>query len=118
MTAPKRRFALTFPWHVIVAPALPVLALIAPNVSELSPRGALWPIVIGISAALSIWGVVSWVVGDARTSALGVTLFAVTTLSFANVARVAVQFGVRPLALYLVVLVICFVLLHASRIAL
>ena len=111
------RVEVTRPWHLVLAPTVPVLALVAPNVSELSPRGALWPAVLGIAAVLLIWSALAWLAPDRRAAALSITILAIVTLGWANVTRLALLLHISPALLYLIVVVICIGLLWASRIA-
>lgn len=117
MKTPGQWFDLSRPWHLVFGGTLPVLALVAPNIDELSLAGALWPLVAGTAVVLLGWVTLAWMVGDGRAAALSITVLAIATLSYPNVTRLAEAIGLGPAWLYLLIIVICFGLLHTTRLA-
>ena len=97
------------PWHVLLSPVVPALALLSNNVTTMPPRVIVLPILMTLAGALVAWLVLALAARNIRTSALVVTILTVTVLSYSTVVRLAAVLQV-PFALpvlYLVVLAGC-----------
>jgi hypothetical protein len=81
------------PWHVLLSPALPILALLAGNYGSLYPQIAIWSLAVAIGLAVCGWLVLTQVVGTVRTSALAISFLSLAFLSQADITQVARTVG-------------------------
>lgn len=119
MTAPPRSW-LSRPWHVVLGPAVPVLALLSNNGPTMPPRVLVWPLLLGVAGALSGWLLLTLAVRNSRTSALVTTIVTLTMLSHSTLARLtgAVHMPAALPFAYVLVLLICVRLLWSGGSAL
>lgn len=76
------------PWHVILAPTVPVLAFVSAHYGVLMPR-MVWLLAAAAATATLCWVVLARVVGNSRTSALAVSILSLTALSQSTIAQLA-----------------------------
>jgi hypothetical protein len=106
------------PWHLLLSPALPVLALLAGGLSLVGPRAAIWSIGVTVSAAVLSWVVLSRLVGNALTSALVVSVLSLTVLSQSTIARLTASLAIPnllPLVSVWAILLCAFILRFAGE---
>ena len=80
---------LTRPWHVVLAPAVPVLALLSNSVDTMPPRVLVNPLLLGLAAALLFWLLLGLAVRNRRTSAIVTTIIILAVFSHSTVERLA-----------------------------
>jgi hypothetical protein len=96
MTAPAGR--MQQPWHVALAPIVPVLALLANNLSSTPPRVIVLPVVFGFAVTLTTWLILAVLSRNARTSALVATIVIVSLFSRTTIVNLASVVHVPALA--------------------
>ena len=117
MMAKRRLLERPRPWHVLLAPALPLVSLLFANRDLIDPRAAFWPALVAAATAVTVWLLLSLVVTDHRAAALVTTTLVLTALNHQTIAWLGVLVSstvVVPLT-YAGVLCIAAALLRAGH---
>jgi len=84
------------PWHVVLAPVVPVCGLLSANLVMLPPRTAAVSLLVLIAAALLLWQLMARVCHDLRVGALVSSLLLLVALSATTLQRLAKIVGIAP----------------------
>jgi hypothetical protein len=101
------------PWHVLLSPALPILALWSFNFDGLVTGAAVWSIAALEIAAVVASLVLGWLMRDLRRAALAVsvvTLIALSQSTVWNIGRLTHVLFLPPLSLMCAVILAVFIL--------
>lgn len=105
------------PWHLLLGPAVPLLAMLKNNMSTWPPEVVLGPVLIAAVVALLLWLALLPFAPDPRRAALAVTFSMLVAMSHLSLLLVTLPLGVVrfvPLV-YLGVLVAAAVILRSRR---
>lgn len=84
------------PWHVALAPLVPVCGLLSANLVMIPPRAAVASLLVLLAAAVLLWQLLARICRDSRTGALLSTLLLFVALSGTTLQRLASVAGIPP----------------------
>ena len=96
------------PWHLLLAPAIPIIALLRGNLGITQPSTAVFPLTVALAVALVLWRIASLFTRDRLASALAISVAMLGSMSYGNVVRAGQIVGIPalgPIVTGLVVLV-------------
>lgn len=105
------------PWHLLWAPAVPLVALLNSSTGNAAPGVILWPLVIAVILTLLTWLLAVAIARDPRKAALMITVNVLAGLSYMSIARLPIWAaipGVFPV-LYIGGMCLVVLWLHSSR---
>jgi hypothetical protein len=96
------------PSHLVLAPAIPIVALLRGNLKSTQPDTALFPLLVALAVALVLWGIASRFTRDRLGSALAVSVTMLAATSYGSIVRAGQIVAVPmlgPIATFLAVLI-------------
>jgi hypothetical protein len=105
------------PWHLILSPALPILALLAGNFAGLVPGAAIWSLTLTIGLSVVVALIIGRLVRDLRRGALAVSILVLVFLSqstFSSVGTLIHIPALQPLSFVLAILVAGYIVRAAG----
>jgi hypothetical protein len=107
------------PWHLLLGPAVPLLAMLRNNTSIWPPEIVIGPCLIAASLALLLWLLIVPFAHDPRRAALAVTFSMLAVMSHIPLLQVTLSLGIVQFVplVYLGVLFAAAAIVRSSRAA-
>ena len=96
------------PWHLLLAPAIPIVALLRGNLGITQPSTVLFPLTVALAVAFVLWRIASRLTRDRLASALAVSVATLGAMSYGSIVRAGGMAGIPalgPIATALTVLI-------------
>jgi len=105
------------PWHVMLAPAVPLLALLGSNVGVSPPEVIVWPLIIAMAGGVLLWLLLAPMAVDRHRAALAASILTLLAMSHGMLLQVSGLFGTRLIVplLYIGAVVVSIRMLRTGR---